>query len=145
MSHEIHRATPGAGRRIAMRFALVTAGGALLVAIAQAYQPALLEWAASDPARTRSRAQLLIAGVAFVLLAPLAGFTLYMWRLGTRTLNEGRFPPERMTVIRDTPVLRGREARGRGQLLRSFAAILFALLVLMAIVLVRLATFAPSA
>jgi hypothetical protein len=142
---EIHYATPGAGRRLAFHIGLVVLAGGALIAILQAYQPALLAWATSDPARTRGRAQLLIALVAVILLAPLAGFAIYIWRLGTRTLREDRFPPEDLAVIRDVLVTRGPAARARGRLLRGFATALFVMIGLMALVLVRLATLTPAA
>jgi hypothetical protein len=119
--------------------------GVALVAISQRYQPALLDWAASDPARMRARAQLLIAAVAVILLGPLAAFAIYIWRLGSRTLAEQRFPPEGLAVIRDVLVMRGAEARARGRLLRGFATALFVMIGLMALVLVRLATLSPPA
>ena len=141
---EIHYATPGAGRRLAVHLSLVVLAGVALIAILQAYQPALLEWASRDPARTRSRAQLLIAMVALIVLAPLAGFATYIWRLGTRTLAEERFPPEGLAVIRDVLVTRGAAARARGRLMRRFASALFVMIALMALVLVRLATLRPA-
>lgn len=141
---EIHYATPGAGRRLAFHIGLVAVGGVALIAIMQAYQPALLEWAASDPARTRRRAQLLLALVAVILLAPLAGFAIYIWRLGTRTLSEARFPPEGLAVIRDVLVVRGPQARARGRLMRGCAVALFVVIALMGLVLVRLATLSPA-
>jgi hypothetical protein len=142
---EIHYATPGAGRRLAWHIGLVTLAGVALIAVMQAYQPALLEWASSDPARTRSRAQLLIALVAVIFLAPLAGLAIYLWRLGTRTLSEQRFPPEGLALTRDVLVMRGAQARARGRLIRGFATALFVMIALMALVLVRLATVAPRA
>jgi hypothetical protein len=142
---EIHYATPGAGRRLAIHIGLVVIAGIALISILQAYQPALLEWATSDPAQTRSRAQLLIALVSVIVLAPLAGFAIYIWRLGTRTLEEDRFPPEGLAVIRDVLVTRGPAARARGRLLRGFALTVFVMVALMALVLVRLATLTPRA
>jgi hypothetical protein len=141
---EIHYATPGAGWRLVRHIAIVAVAGAALLAIAQAYQPALVEWASSDPARMRARAQMLIAIIAVILLGPLAGFATYLWRLGTRTLNEERFPPEGLKVIRDVLVMRGAAARGRGRLLRTFAGTLYAMTVLMALILFRLATLPPA-
>jgi hypothetical protein len=125
---------------MARHIAIVAVAGLALIAISQKYQPAILEWASSDPVRMRSRAQLLIAIAAVILLGPLAGFAAYIWRLGTRTLDEERFPPEGLAVIRDVLVIRGSEARARGRLLRGFATALYVMVGLMGLVLVRLAT-----
>jgi hypothetical protein len=130
---------------MARHVAIATVVGVVLIAISQAYQPALLEWAASDPARMRGRAQMLIAIVAVILLAPLAGFASYIWRLASRTLAEERFPPEGLAVIHDVLVLRGDVARARGRQLRGLAVALCAIIALLALVLYRLATLPPGA
>ena len=137
---EIHYATPGAGWRMARHIAVAAMAGFAVIAISQAYQPALLEWASSDPARMRSREQLLIAAAAVILLAPLAGLGIYLWRLGTRTLSEDRVPPENLAVIKDVLVMRGAPARARGRLLRGFATAVFVIIALMTLVLIRIAT-----
>jgi hypothetical protein len=141
---EMHYATPGAGWRLIRHIAVAMVAGAAFLLVSQAYQPALLEWAASDPSRTRARAQLLIGVVAIILLAPVVGFGAYIWRLGTRTLREERFPPEGLVLVRDVLVLRGVEARARARLLRMFATGLFVMSGLMALVLYRLATLPPA-
>jgi hypothetical protein len=141
---EMHYADPGAGRRLALHIVLVAAVGIAIIMLAQAYQPALLEWASSDPARMRPRAQMLIFLVGLIVIAPIVGFAAYIWRLGTRIMREERFPPEGMRVIRDVLVLRGAEARSRARLLRAFSITFFVLTVLMALTLLRLATLTPQ-
>jgi hypothetical protein len=129
---------------LARHIGVAIVAGAAFLAVSQAYQPALLEWAASDPARMRARAQLLIAAVGIIVLAPVVGVGLYIWRLGSRTLKEDRFPPEGLMLVRDVLVLRGAEARGRARLLRVLAAAFFVMSGLMALVLYRLATLRPA-
>ena len=115
-----------------------------LLALVQAYQPAVLEWVRSDPARMRARAQLLLGITTLIVLAPVAGFAVYIWRLGTRTLREERFPPEGVTVVRDVVVVRGADARARGRLLRTFAGILGALTVVLLLIAYWLVTVTPA-
>src|SRR5919109_290115 len=98
---EIHYASPGAGRRIVLHLAIAVIVGATLIALFQAAQPALLEWATADPQSTRSRAQVLIAVLAFLVVAPVVGMAIYMARLGARIVREQRFPPEGLGIIRD--------------------------------------------
>ena len=141
---EMHRATPGAARRLLTHMAIVTIVGGAFIAVSQAYQPQLLDWARSDPAKMRGRAQLLIAVAGVIFLAPLVGLAAYVWRLGTRTLSEERFPPERMAVIRDVVVMRGAEARSRGRLFHAIGVVFLALAGLLALTLWRLATLAPG-
>lgn len=72
----------------------------------------------------------------FVLLG-VAGFGLYVWRLGTRIHRFERFPPPGMTVIRDTVVLQGAAARRRGRLVQAIGAVLVVLaLVALALVII---------
>ena len=141
---EMHYATPGAGRRLAIHIALVAILGAAFVALSQVYQPRLLEWAASDPSRTRARAQMLIAAVGVIFVGPVIGLSVYIWRLGTRTIREERFPPEGLVLIRDVLVARGAEARARGRLFRAFSVFFFVVAGLLALTLWRLATLGRS-
>jgi len=136
---EIHRSTPGAGRRLALTAAIMAIVGAAIVALADVAQPRLVRWAAGDPARTRERVRLLGLAIAVVVLAPLAGFSIYVWRLGSRVLREERFPPEGLAMVRDTVVLRGPRARARGHVLRVMAVVLVACASVMLLLLWRLA------
>ena len=140
----MHHATPGAGRRLALHIAIVTVVGVSIITLSNAYQPALLEWAASDPARMRGRAQLLIAAVGVIVVAPLVSVAAYMWRLGGRTIREARFPPEGMQVIRDVPVARGADAARKGRVLRTVAAVMGAIAFAVVVTLWRIATLPPQ-
>jgi hypothetical protein len=137
---EMHHATPGAGRRIAWHVVLAALLGAVVIAIFQAAQPALLEWATADPQSTRARARLLIGVLAALVIAPVAGIAMYLARLGGRVVRERRFPPEGLAMIRDVIVVRGPEAVRKGRVLQFAAAALTVLSALMAVVLWRLAT-----
>lgn len=140
---EMHHATPGAGRRIAFHVLVASIAGVTLIALFQAAQPALLEWVRADPQSTRSRAQLLIAGLAVLIVAPVVGMAVYMARIGTRIVREQRFPPEGLAMIRDVMVVRGGAAVRKGRVLQVAAAILVVLAALMVLTLWRLATLAP--
>jgi hypothetical protein len=137
---EMHHATPGAGKRLAMHIAIVAVTGVAIVTFSQAYQPQLLEWVTSDPSRTRGRAQMIVAVLGLVVVAPLIGLAVYVWRLGTRTLNEERFPPEGLIVLRDMLVVRGAEARSRGRVFRAFSVAFLVVAGLLMLILWRLAT-----
>jgi hypothetical protein len=127
-----------------MHLAVAAVIGAAIIAVSQAYQPALLEWVRSDPALMRGRAQMLIAAAAAILLAPLLGFAIYIWRLGSRIIREQRFPPVGLAVVRDVRVVHGADAHARGRLLRMFALALCVMTALIALLVYRLATLTPN-
>ena len=136
----MHHATPGAGRRIIFHVVLAAVVGVVVIAIFQAAQPALLEWAAADPQSTRARARLLVALLAAIVIAPVVGMAMYLGRLGSRIVRERRFPPEGLVLIRDVTVMRGPEAVRKGRVLQTAAVALVVVSVLMAVALWRLAT-----
>ncbi len=140
----MQHATPGAWRRVLMHLAIATLGGLVMLALLQAAQPAVIEWVLSDPDSTRARAQLVLAVLAVLVLGPVVGMAIYMWRLGTRVEREERFPPEGLALVRDVRVMRGDAARARARVLRIAATVLLVLAVLMAVVLWRLATLSPQ-
>ena len=140
---EMHHATPGAGRRVAVHIAIAAIAGLTVIALFQAAQPALLDWATADPQSTRARAQLLIAMLAALVVAPVVGIAIYLARLGARIVREERFPPEGLGIMRDVTVMRGPAAVRKGRVLQIAAAILVVLSALMILTLWRLATLKP--
>ncbi len=138
--NEMQHAAPGARRRVVVHLAIAGLAGVLMLMLLQAAQPAVVRWVLSDPESTRTRAQFVIVVLAALVLAPVVGMAIYMWRLGGAVLREERFPPERTVLIRDVRVVRGDAARARGRALRITGAVLLVLSVLMALVLWRIAT-----
>nr|HID58069.1 hypothetical protein [Desulfobacterales bacterium] len=62
----------------------------------------------------------------FVVILQLV-FAAYLWRLGSRILISGEFPPPGVLLIRSRKVLVGEQARRRGRLCRRFAIVLIAM------------------
>ena len=141
---EMQHAAPGARRRVLIHLGIAGLAGVVMLMLLQAAQPAVVNWVLSDPESTRTRAQLVIVVLAALVLAPVVGMAIYMWRLGAAILREDRFPPERSKLIRDVRVVRGDAARARGRVLRTSAGVLLGLAVLVAVVLWRLATLSPQ-
>jgi hypothetical protein len=120
----IQKADAGARRRAVM---LVAAGGVvflLLLAALERYRLPLHDWLLSDPERFLQRLVLVSRIAAAALALPMSAFALYLWAFGARVMRAGRFPPPGQRVIRDTPVLEGREARARGRALKVLAVFL---------------------
>jgi hypothetical protein len=80
----------------------------------------------------------MVLAAGIVLLLPLVGFAMYLWRLGTRIVREERFPPEGTKVIRDVVVIHGDAARWRGRLAQVLGIALGAAGVIMIVLLWRL-------
>lgn len=90
-------------------------GGAAL-ALLQSQRDDLIAWMVENPLRLKTS---ILGGVVVLFLIPLLLASVWAWRLGTRVLDEGRFPPQGMKVVRDTVVVLGVQARRRGRLLQG--------------------------
>jgi hypothetical protein len=112
--------------------------GAVLISFADSYRPVLIDWVVRDPARTRSRAVAVSIALAALVVLPVLGAAVYLWRFGTRILRDRRFPPSGARLIVDTVVLEGAEAEQRGRLLRALAVGLGATGVVVSIMFLRL-------
>jgi hypothetical protein len=121
---EIQKADPQARRRAILILTLGTVIGCVLILLLEHHGPALRDWITQDPEKLAARAQSgLLISIALVSV-PLLAFAAYLWRLGSRIARAERFPPPGLTVVRDTPVLRGRPARRRGRLAQALAGCL---------------------
>jgi hypothetical protein len=118
---EVQKADPVFRRKAIVLIVVALVVEAALIALVP---PAIERLARTD--RARLPAVIAVAGI--VLLAPLAGFAAWFWRLGTRVVSEGRYPPAGVSVIHDTVVLEGQAARLRGRVLRIMAMLLAAAL-----------------
>jgi hypothetical protein len=99
----------------------------------------LREWLLSDPSQTTTRARILLVGLAAALVLPTIAMAIYLWRLGNRIVNERRFPPDGVRMIRKVPIVRGKPALLRGRIFQACAAVIGMAAVVMALMLGRLA------
>lgn len=106
--------------------------GAILLLLLERFRDRLLAWAARDPARVSGRSAIVLLVIAVLGAVPTLGMGLYLWRLGSRTIREGRYPPSGVRMLRDTIVVRGRPAVWRGGVARVLGgALLVAALALL--------------
>jgi hypothetical protein len=135
---DVIRADPLARRRALVAFGAILAAGAGAVTWGL---PAAAAYLKQLPAADALRLLQWLAAAAFLPMVPFGYFT---WRHGQRILASGRFPPPGTRVIVDTPLLTGREARGRGRALRMLAVALAAFgaagAVVFPVLIARLAT-----
>ena len=119
---EIQKADPKARRRALTTLILAASIGGATLLLIEHFRPALEEWIMQNPAELTPRIIAFLAGFVALGSVPLLAFALYFWRFGSRVAAAERFPPPGFAVVRDTPVLRGPAARGRGHLARTMAA-----------------------
>lgn len=68
-----------------------------------------------------------IAFGCFVLMLPVIGIAIYLWRFGAAVVAAKRFPPPGIAVVRDTVILVGAKATYRGRMMQILAVLLLVL------------------
>ena len=119
--HEIQKADPRARRTAIVTLGLATLAGLVLMLVVESQLSAWLEWITEDPEQMDDRLVLCGWGLALGVIVPMLLLAAYLWRLGSRIVHSGVFPPPGMRVVRDTRVLFGRRAVRRGRLLKVLA------------------------
>jgi hypothetical protein len=119
---EIQRADPTARQRLVAQFALIVAVGGIVLLLAEHLRPAVLAWVMADAGPGAGRRAVLVVGLLGVACAPVAGFAVFLCRLGARVHTAQRFPLPDTRLVRDTRVLRGTAAAARGRLLQAIGA-----------------------
>jgi hypothetical protein len=132
---EIEKADPGARRRGVIILVAGAALGAMLIAVSGGYRSQLTDWAERNPQRAFD---LLLPVLGVTIALPGLAMTWYFWRLGTRVVREGRFPPANSGWLKTTVVIRGPGARRQGRMLQVSAVLLAATLVVFGVVIIRL-------
>lgn len=131
-------------RRILMWCLVLVAGvGGVLVLLVQAQASSWAEWFTADPARSRQRVTYLVWALAAAFILPTLALSAYLWLLGSRVVESGRFPPRGMPVLRDTVVVFGAEARWRGRVQQVLAGLLGIAVAGFAVLLWRLLALLP--
>jgi hypothetical protein len=127
-------------RRIAVIVVAIGAlAGALLIAAMQSQLGALQSIAADNPALIKQNLGIITWALIAAVVVPVWAVNIYLWRLGSRIVMTGQFPPPGMKVLQDTPVLRDSAARKCGRLLQIVGAVTSVAALGMAIALWRLA------
>lgn len=134
---KIQPADPAARRLGQVLVALgIVLGGAVVYAFT-AGSDAVSGWLVARLGSEATRGRTL-GGIAVALAAPLVLLAAWLHWQGGRVLAARRYPPPGSRVMRDTPILEGREALARGQLMRVIAAMLAGGALLVSVMLWRL-------
>ncbi|HEX2474706.1 MAG TPA: hypothetical protein VHK01_08170 [Lacipirellulaceae bacterium] len=136
---DIQRADPKT-RRIAL-IAVVAAAlvGLALIAAAQSQLGALQKYLADNPAEIHANLRIITWTLTAAVVGPVWLANIYLWRLGSRIVASGLFPPPGMPVINDTIVLRDTAAKRCGRGLQILAAVMCAAALGFAVAVWRLA------
>lgn len=101
---------------VALAIAAAVAGRELLIPWAQLDRAAMDRLAREDPVRLLRLARWLFYGAfGFVALMTIAPGALYV-RISRRIVESDQFPAPGTSVLRDTPIVRGRMAQRRGRI-----------------------------
>jgi hypothetical protein len=114
---EVHRADPKTLRIAGVIIGVGVVAGALLILAAERLEPFFTTWVSQD---LHVRSRVVFSALTALTVGPTLAVSGYCWRLGQRIVDEERYPPAGLRVIRDMPVLTGGTARGRGRLLQAF-------------------------
>jgi len=132
-------------RRRALRAVFIGAAtGAVVLAGFGFLWPEIERWITSDAAQVAARARTVMLGAALLLLTPLGGIAIWLWRLGTRTLVEDRFPPPGVAAASGTLVLTGDAARRRARFAQALAILAVAAAAALALLFWRLSKVLPG-
>ncbi len=112
--------------------------GVVLIAAADTWRSALIDWVARDPARSRSRSVAVSMALAAAVIAPVLAAAAYLWHFGVRVARDRRLPPRGMRLVVDMVVQEGDEAQRRGRMLQVLAVSLGTTTVIFAIMFWRL-------
>jgi hypothetical protein len=85
------------------------------------------------------RATLVIAGMMLFASGPPLVLAWFLWRVGSRTVAAGRYPPPGIRLLQDMPVVTGSAARQRGRLLKVFSTSIATAALVIALILLRFA------
>jgi hypothetical protein len=96
----------------------------------------LRDWLLDDP---RVRVPLTLTALGVLLVLPLAGFAVYLWRMASRVMAERVFPPSGYTVLRRQPPITGDAAMTYARLGRFFALLILVAALVLVLQLWRLA------
>lgn len=120
---EIQRADPKA-RRLALIIIGIALGIAvLLYPIADSLIAALRSFFEQNMDLIL-QAPALSVGVGLLFMSPLSLFSIYLFRLGSRSVTERRSPPHDLRMVKDTRVYTGQAAVTRGRVAQALAAVL---------------------
>ncbi|MEC4675004.1 MAG: hypothetical protein VST68_12520 [Nitrospirota bacterium] len=131
---QIQPADPIARKKAILILGVATVvGGSVLFAI-DSYHPSLEQWIINEPGSVLEKLTWVLIGLV-VLCLPFLFAAGHFWRMGQFVIDAQRFPPPGIPVIRDTPVLTGKEALRRGRLCQVEAKVFGGCAVVMPVVL----------
>ena len=112
---QVQHADPTARKKAILLLAVGTVFGVLILSAIDWYQADFERWFIEGPEHPEGKFTWILIAFALVSL-PLLFAGVYFWRMGRLVIDTQRFPPPGIPVIRDTPILSGKDAVVRGRI-----------------------------
>jgi hypothetical protein len=136
---DLQRVDPNTRRTAVMVVVIGALVGLALIAGTRSQLNTLQKVLADNPEAVRANVGIITWALIAAVVVPVWAVNVYLWRLGSRSIRSGIFPPPGIPVIRDMPVLRDNAARKCGRVLQILAAVMSAVAAGFAVALWRLA------
>jgi hypothetical protein len=132
---DIQRADPTTRRTVFVVLGAGVAIAAAILLVASRFRAPFEAWLVED---LRSRTLVVFAALTIVSAGPVLGMAGYLWRLGQRIANSGRYPPPGLRVLHDTEIVDGPQAIRLSRAMKVFGSVLGTAALLLAAFLWRL-------
>jgi hypothetical protein len=136
---EIQRVDPDTRRTAVIVLVIGALVGLVLIVGMRSQLNALQTVLADNPEAVRANIRIITWALIAAVVVPVWAVNAYLWRLGSRSVRSGVFPPPGMPMVRETIVLRDAAARKCGRVLQILAAVMSAVAAGFAVALWRLA------
>lgn len=120
---DIEKADPKARRRAIAIVAAAALVGGMAVYLLDKNRPQLAAWFEERTEFWLAHPEVIAFG-CFVLMLPIIGIAIYLWRFGATIVAAKRFPPPGIPVVRDTVILLDARAIYRGRLMQALSVLL---------------------
>jgi hypothetical protein len=132
---DVQRADPTTRRTVFVVLGAGVAIAAAILLVASRFRAPFEAWLVED---LRSRTLIVFAALTIVSAGPVLGMAGYLWRLGQRIANSGRYPPPGLRVLHDTEIVDGPQAIRLSRAMKVFGSVLGTAALLLAAFLWRL-------
>ena len=127
MMPKIQKADPLLRKKVFIAIGICAIIGVILLQIEKSLTFAVAEWIVANQNQTGLRVKIVFLAITTLFVIPLLAFSVYFRNLGKKIIYYRQFPPPKVKVVKDTPVLRGKAACKRGRLLKLFSIFLVGL------------------
>ena len=132
---DIQHADPAIRRTVLVVLAAGIAIAATILLVASRFRAPFEAWLEQD---LRARTVAVFAALTIISAGPVLGLAGYVWRLGQRIANSGRYPPPGLRLLHDTEIVAGSQALRLSRAMKLFGSVLATAALVLAAFLWRL-------